>query len=82
MATLSRAIALPHATAIVVGIIVGASVFVQASEITALVPAIPPALPREAADSASAPLTLVTPGGYKLEGLDLAGAAFLLRQLA
>ena len=51
-------------------------------EITALVPAIPPALPREAADSASAPLTLVTPGGYKLEGLDLAGAAFLLRQLA
>jgi basic amino acid/polyamine antiporter, APA family len=35
--TLKRAIALPHATAMVVGIIIGASVFVQASEITALV---------------------------------------------
>jgi APA family basic amino acid/polyamine antiporter len=34
---LARAIRLPHATALVVGIIIGASVFVQASEITALV---------------------------------------------
>jgi APA family basic amino acid/polyamine antiporter len=38
MPTLTRAIQLPQATAIVVGIIIGASVFVQASEITALVP--------------------------------------------
>ena len=38
--TLTRAIALPHATAIVVGIIIGASVFVQASEITARVPSL------------------------------------------
>lgn len=37
MADLTRAITLPQATAIVVGIIIGASVFVQASEITALV---------------------------------------------
>jgi basic amino acid/polyamine antiporter, APA family len=37
---LTRAISLPHATAIVVGIIIGASVFVQASEITALVPSL------------------------------------------
>lgn len=36
--SLNRAIALPQATALVVGIIIGASVFVQASEITALVP--------------------------------------------
>lgn len=35
---LQRALALPQATALVVGIILGASVFVQASEITALVP--------------------------------------------
>ena len=40
MSTLTRAIGLPHATAIVVGIIIGASVFVQASEITALVPSL------------------------------------------
>ena len=40
MSQLSRAIALPHATAIVVGIIIGASVFVQASEITAKVPSL------------------------------------------
>ena len=40
MAQLSRAITLPHATAIVVGIIIGASVFVQASEITAKVPSL------------------------------------------
>jgi APA family basic amino acid/polyamine antiporter len=40
MTQLSRAIALPHATAIVVGIIIGASVFVQASEITARVPSL------------------------------------------
>jgi basic amino acid/polyamine antiporter, APA family len=38
--TLTRAIGLPHATAIVVGIIIGASVFVQASEITARVPSL------------------------------------------
>jgi basic amino acid/polyamine antiporter, APA family len=40
---LTRAIRLPHATALVVGIIIGASVFVQASEITAFVPS-PPAV--------------------------------------
>jgi APA family basic amino acid/polyamine antiporter len=40
VAQLSRAIGLPHATAIVVGIIIGASVFVQASEITAKVPSL------------------------------------------
>lgn len=38
--SLTRAIGLPHATAIVVGIIIGASVFVQASEITARVPSL------------------------------------------
>jgi APA family basic amino acid/polyamine antiporter len=38
--SLRRAIGLPHATAIVVGIIVGAAVFVQASEITARVPSL------------------------------------------
>ncbi len=41
MTSLARAIGLPHATAIVVGIIIGASVFVQASEITAKVPSLP-----------------------------------------
>jgi basic amino acid/polyamine antiporter, APA family len=40
MSTLPRAIGLPQATAIVVGIILGASVFVQASEITAKVPSV------------------------------------------
>src|SRR5215207_2328044 len=40
MTQLTRAIGLPHATAIVVGIIIGASVFVQASEITAKVPSL------------------------------------------
>jgi APA family basic amino acid/polyamine antiporter len=40
MPQLTRAIGLPHATAIVVGIIIGASVFVQASEITARVPSL------------------------------------------
>jgi APA family basic amino acid/polyamine antiporter len=40
MSQLTRAIGLPHATAIVVGIIIGASVFVQASEITAMVPSL------------------------------------------
>jgi basic amino acid/polyamine antiporter, APA family len=40
MSQLTRAITLPHATAIVVGIIIGASVFVQASEITAKVPSL------------------------------------------
>ncbi len=38
MSTLARAIGLPSATALVVGTIIGASIFVQASEITALVP--------------------------------------------
>ena len=38
--SLTRAIGLPNATAIVVGIIIGASVFVQASEITARVPSL------------------------------------------
>ncbi len=37
---LTRVIGLPQATAIVVGIIIGASVFVQASEITARVPSL------------------------------------------
>src|SRR5437762_3181006 len=36
--TLRRSIQLPHATAMVVGIIVGASIFTQPSEITRLVP--------------------------------------------
>lgn len=40
MPQLSRAIGLPHATALVVGTIIGASVFVQASEITAQVPSL------------------------------------------
>jgi basic amino acid/polyamine antiporter, APA family len=40
MTHLTRAIGLPHATAIVVGIIIGASVFVQSSEITARVPSL------------------------------------------
>ncbi len=38
---LRRAIGLPHATAMVVGIIIGASIFVQPSEITAQVPSVP-----------------------------------------
>jgi APA family basic amino acid/polyamine antiporter len=38
--SLTRAIGLPQATALVVGIIIGASVFVQASEITARVPSL------------------------------------------
>jgi APA family basic amino acid/polyamine antiporter len=37
---LSRAIALPHATAMVVGTIIGASIFVQPSEITGRVPSV------------------------------------------
>jgi APA family basic amino acid/polyamine antiporter len=37
---LKRAIALPHATALVVGTIIGASIFVQPSEITARVPSV------------------------------------------
>ena len=40
MTELKRAIALPHATALVVGTIIGASIFVQPSEITARVPSI------------------------------------------
>lgn len=38
MSTLRRAIGLPSATALVVGTIIGSAIFVQASEITALVP--------------------------------------------
>jgi APA family basic amino acid/polyamine antiporter len=38
---LSRSIRLPHATAMVVGTIIGASIFVQPSEITSAVPSIP-----------------------------------------
>lgn len=38
MSALRRAIGLPSATALVVGTIIGSSIFVQASEITALVP--------------------------------------------
>jgi len=37
---LKRAIKIPHATAMVVGIIIGASIFVQPSEITGLVPSV------------------------------------------
>src|ERR1700722_15996430 len=40
-AALARSLRLPQATALVTGTIIGASVFVQASEITALVPSIP-----------------------------------------
>src|SRR5262245_5957717 len=40
MTRLVRAIGLPSATALVVGTIVGSSIFVQASEITALVPSV------------------------------------------
>jgi len=39
--SLARSLQLPHATALVVGTIIGASIFVQASEITKLVPSIP-----------------------------------------
>jgi APA family basic amino acid/polyamine antiporter len=39
--SLARSLRLPHATALVAGTIIGASVFVQASEVTALVPSIP-----------------------------------------
>jgi APA family basic amino acid/polyamine antiporter len=38
MSTLQRAIGLPSATALVVGTIIGSSIFVQASEITSLIP--------------------------------------------
>ena len=37
---LRRAIGLPHATALVVGTIIGASIFVQPSEITARIPSV------------------------------------------
>ena len=40
-AELRRAIRLPHATALVVGTIIGASIFVQPSEITGRVPSVP-----------------------------------------
>jgi APA family basic amino acid/polyamine antiporter len=38
---LRRAIGLPHATALVIGTIIGASIFVQPSEVTARVPSVP-----------------------------------------
>jgi APA family basic amino acid/polyamine antiporter len=38
--SLSRSIRLPHATALVIGIIVGASIFVQPSEVSRLVPGV------------------------------------------
>ena len=38
---LARSLRLPQATALVAGTIIGASIFVQASEITSLVPSIP-----------------------------------------
>ena len=38
--TLRRAIRLPHATALVVGTIIGASIFVQPSEITSRIPTV------------------------------------------
>ncbi|HET7039394.1 MAG TPA: amino acid permease, partial [Gemmatimonadales bacterium] len=41
MTQLRRAIRLPHATALVVGTIIGASIFVQPSEITGAVPSVP-----------------------------------------
>jgi APA family basic amino acid/polyamine antiporter len=40
MTELHRAIRLPHATALVVGTIIGASIFVQPSEVTSLVPSV------------------------------------------
>lgn len=56
-------------------------------EVTALVPVAPAGLPAitfapAAAESVPAPLTLHVPGGYRLEGLDVASAATLLRALA
>jgi APA family basic amino acid/polyamine antiporter len=44
MNTFRRAIGLPSATALVVGTIIGSTIFVQASEITSLVPSLPFAL--------------------------------------
>ncbi|MFQ5570729.1 MAG: APC family permease [Rhodothermales bacterium] len=38
---LRRAIGLPHATALVVGTIIGSSIFVQPSDVTSLVPSVP-----------------------------------------
>ena len=38
---LARVIGLPHATAMVVGIIIGASIFVQPTEVSRYVPSIP-----------------------------------------
>ena len=39
--TLHRAIRLPHATAMVIGTIIGASIFIQPSEVTSRVPSVP-----------------------------------------
>lgn len=55
----------------------------RALEVTALVPAGPSALALAPAPKAApVPLTLVAPGGYRLEGLDVETAAALLRALA
>ncbi len=52
-------------------------------EVTALVPAGPAALTLAPAPKAApVPLTLVAPGGYRLEGLDVEAAAALLRALS
>lgn len=56
-------------------------------EVTALVPVAPASLPAftfapPAAEAVPAALTLHAPGGYRLEGLDVATAARLLRALA
>lgn len=52
-------------------------------ELMALVPAGPTALTvAPAPKAAPVPLTLVGPGGYRLEGLDVEGAAALLKALS
>ena len=52
-------------------------------EVTALVPAGPAALTLAPAPKAApVPLTLLAPGGYRLEGLDVQAAADLLRALS
>lgn len=52
-------------------------------EVTALVPAGPTALTvAPPPKAAPVPLTLVAPGGYRLEGLDVEAAAALLRALS
>ena len=51
-------------------------------EVTALVPVATPALALTPANPAPAALTLVAPGGYRIEGLAVEDAAALLRALA